>query len=305
MGSFPLVAIRRAVATGMLLIAAPGSSALQKPTGDLVELDVAVVDKSGATIGDLKQSDFQVKEDGKAVEIKTFTPVSADGLSPDTNRQLVLLLDDTLPVAGTPVIQQLAKAVLSRSRPDDEVTVVRLHNDRDEPFGDIDTALTRISGYRAGAVPFERRATAERLLKVLTGIARQLETVEHRRKVVVCVGWPNVCNVLEPQPQGYNPLWPSWVAMLSAVSRANAAVYGVMPVAPGTLVGVGSGLVEITGGNAYFNTTKLEPFVDSVWREASQYYLLGYWPQISKRELHDIQVKVTRKGLRVRARTRR
>jgi hypothetical protein len=304
MGSLPLAAIRRAVATGMLLIAAPASSALQNATGDLVELDVAVVDKSGATVGDLKQSDFQVKEDGKAVEIKTFTPVLADGLSPDTTRQLVLLLDDTLPVAGTPVIQQLANAVLSRSRPDDEVTVVRLHNDRDEPFGDLDTALTRISGYRAGAVPFQRRGTAERLLKVLTGIARQLETVEHRRKVVVCVGWPNVCNVLEPQ-QGYNSLWPSWVAMLSAVSRANAAVYGVMPVAPGTLVGLGNGLVGITGGNAFFNTTKLEPFVDSVWREASQYYLLGYWPQNSKRELHDIQVKVSRKGLQVRARTRR
>ena len=304
MGSFPLAGIRRAVATGMLLIAAPALSALQIATGDLVELDVAIVDKSGATIGDLKQSDFQVKEDGKAVEIKTFTPVLADGLSPDTTRQLVLLLDDTLPVAGTPVIQQLAKAVLSRSRPDDEVTVVRLHNDRDEPFGDLDTALTRISGYRAGAVPFERRGTAERLLKVLTGIAHQLETVEHRRKVVVCVGWPNVCNILEPQ-QGSNPLWPSWVAMLSAVSRANAAVYGVMPVAPGTLVGVGNGLVGITGGNAFFNTTKLEPFVDSVWREASQYYLLGYWPQNSKRELHDIQVKVSRKGLQVRARTRR
>lgn len=304
MGSFPLAGIRRAVATGMLLIAAPALSALQNSTGDLVELDVAVVDKSGATIGDLKQSDFQVKEDGKAVEIKTFTRVLADGLSPDTTRQLVLLLDDTLPVAGTPVIQQLANAVLSRSRPDDEVTVVRLHNDRDEPFGDLDTALTRISGYRAGAVPFQRRGTAERLLKVLTGIAHQLETVEHRRKVVVCVGWPNVCNVLEPQ-QGSNPLWPSWVAMLSAVSRANAAVYGVMPVAPGTLVGVGNGLVGITGGNAFFNTTKLEPFVDSVWREASQDHLLGYWPQNSKRELHDIQVKVSRKGLQVRARTRR
>jgi VWFA-related protein len=305
MGSFPLPAIRRVVATITLLIAALPTSAFQNATGDLVELDVAVVDKSGATIGDLKQSDFQIKEDGKAVEIKTFTPVAADGLSPDTTRQLVLLLDDTIPVAGTTIIQQMANAVISRSRPDDEVTVVRLHNDRDEPFGDLDTALGRISGYRAGAVPFQRRATAERMLKVLTAVARQLETVEHRRKLVVCVGWPNVCNILEPQPQGYNPLWPAWVAALSAVSRANAAVYAVMPVAPGAMIGVAYGLVEITGGIAFFNTSKFDRFVDSVWREASQYYLLGYWPRQSKRELHDIQVKVARKGLQVRARTRR
>ena len=116
---------------GGLLLAVLASAALQNPTGDLVELDVSVVDKTGATIGNLTQSDFQIKEDGKPVDIKTFTPVSADGLSPDTNRSLVLLLDDTLPVEGTPVIQQMANAFLSRARPDDEVTVVRLHNDRD------------------------------------------------------------------------------------------------------------------------------------------------------------------------------
>jgi len=290
---------------GLLIVAALALPALQPATGDLVELDVAVVDKTGAAITGLTQSDFQIKEDGKAVEIKTFTAVSADGLSADTGRQLVLLLDDTIPVEGTPVIQQMANVVLSRSRPDDEVTVVRLHNDRDEPFGDLDTALTRIGGYRAGAAPFQRRGTAERMLKVLTGIARQLEPVEHRRKAIVCIGWPNVCNILEPQPQGYNPLWPSWVTTLAAVSRANAAVYGVMPVAPGTLIGVAHGLVEFTGGSAFFNTTRFEPFVDSVWREASRYYLVGYWPQRSKRELHDVQVKVARKGLQVRARTRR
>jgi hypothetical protein len=260
----PLPAIRRMLVTGTLVIAALASSALHNAPGDLVELDVAVVDKSGATVVDLKQSDFQIKEDGKAVEVKTFTPVLADGLSPDTTRQLVLLLDDTVPVAGTAVIQQMANAVLSRSRPDDEVTVVRLHNDRDEPFGDLDTALSRITAYRAGAVPFQRRGTAERMLKVLTGVARQLETVEHRRKLIVCVGWPNVCNVLEPQPQGYNPLWPAWVATLSAVSRANVAVYGVMPVAPGTMIAVANGLVDITGGSAFFNATKFEHFVDSV-----------------------------------------
>jgi VWFA-related protein len=281
------------------------SGAIQNPTGDLVELDVTVVDKSGGLISDLQQSDFQVKEDGKPVDIKTFSAVTMDGASPDTSRQLVLLLDDTVPVEGTQVMQLMANAILSRSRPDDEVTVVRLHNDRDEPFGDLDTALTRIADYRAGAVPFQRRSTAERALKVVAAISRQLESVEHRRKLIVCVGWPNVCNVLEPQPSGYNPLWPAWVTALSAASRANAAVYGVMPVAAGTIISAANGLVEFTGGNAFFNTTRFDPFVDSVWREASQYYLIGYWPQRTRRDLHDVQVKVARKGVHVRARTRR
>src|SRR5262245_40873109 len=192
--------------TALALTAALASGALQNPTGDLVELDVTVVDKTGAVVSDLRPGDFEVKDDGKTVDIKTFEAVTMDGSSPDTNRQIVLLLDDTVPVEGTPVMQLMANAVLSRSRPADEVTVVRLNNDRDEPFGDLETAMSRISGYRAGAAPFQRRGTAERALKVVASISRQLEAVEHRRKLIVCVGWPNVCNVLEPQPSGYNPL---------------------------------------------------------------------------------------------------
>lgn len=277
----------------------------QGAAGDLVELDVAVVDRDGSAITGLKQSDFQIKEDGKAVDIKTFVSVSVDGMSPDASRQLVLLLDDTVPVEGTRVIQQIAQAVLSRARPDDEVTVVRLHNERDEPFGDLDTALSRIGAYRAGAVPLQRRGAADRVLKVLAGISRQVEAVEHRRKLVVCIGGPNVCNILEPQPQGYNQLWPAWVSALAALSRANVSLYAVMPVRPGSVVSIAHGLVEFTGGNAFYNTTQFEPFVDAMWREVSQYYLIGYWPSRRNRDLHDVQVKVARKGVHVRARTRR
>lgn len=289
----------------LLIAAAVAWSAVQPPAGDLIELDVTVVDRSGAIVGDLRAGDFRIKEDGKPVEVVTFTPVALDGLTPDTGRHVVLLLDDTLPVTGTPVVQQMANGLLSLSRPDDDVTVVRLHNDRDEPFGDLQTALARISGYHAGAMPFQRRGTTERILKVLSGISRSVETIEHRRKVVVCIGWPNVCNALEPQQQGYSPLWPAWVDALSAASRANAAVYGALPVAPGTISNISRGLVEFTGGAAFYNTAKWEPFVAAVWREASHYYLLGYWPRASRRELHDIEVKVSRKGVEIRARTRR
>ena len=288
-----------------LLAALLASVALQSPTGDLVELDITVVDRDGATVTGLESKDFQIKEDGKAVDIKTFTPVTADGLSPDTARQLVLLLDDTLPIAGTPIVQQMAQAVLFRARPDDEITVVRLHNDRDEPFGDLDTALTRIGGYRAAAIPLQRRGAADRVFTVLTAVSRQLEAIEHRRKLFVCIGGPNVCNVLEPQPQGYSPLWPGWVTAIGAASRANVAIYAIMPVVPGSISNLAHGLVEFTGGNAFFNTTKFDPFVDSMWREASQYYLAGYWPVPSRRELHDISVKIARKGLHVRTRLRR
>ena len=44
---------------------------------------------------------------------------------------------------------------------------------------------------------------------------------------------------------------------------------------------------------------------EAIAREAGHYYLLGYWPAASRRELRSIDVNVARKGVRVRARQRR
>jgi VWFA-related protein len=277
----------------------------QSSAGDLVELDVTVVDRDGRPVPDLAQRDFQVKEDGREVEVKTFDWVRPARTSDFLPRQLVLLLDDTVPIAGTSVIQAMAQAVLSKSRPGDEVTVVRLNNDRDEPFGDIETALSRIDGYRAGVVPVQTLGTAERTLQVLARISHQLEAVEHRRKLVVCFGGPSVCNVLEPRPRGYSVIWTKWVDAISSMARANVTVYSIMPVRPGTFIMLGGGLVEQTGGDAFFNNVKFEPFVDQIWREAGEYYFLGYWPSGRKGELHDVEVKVARKGVHLRVRRQR
>ena len=288
-----------------LLYALLTSIALVQTSGDLVELDVTVVDRDGHPVPDLGQRDFQVKEDGRLVDVKTFEWVRLKDSADFAPRQLVLLLDDTVPIAGTSVIQAMAQAVLSKSRPGDDVTVVRLNNDRDEPYGDIETALSRIDGYRAGTVPIQTLGTAERTLHVLARLSHQLEAVEHRRKVVVCLGGPSVCNVLEPRPRGYSIIWQKWVDALASMARANVTIYGIMPVRPGTFIMLAGGLVDQTGGDAFFNNVKFEPFVDEVWREAGEYYFLGYWPSGRKGELHDIDVKVARKGAHVRVRRQR
>jgi VWFA-related protein len=289
-----------------LIYAAVMSIALaQSSSGDLVELDVTVVDRDGHPVPELSQQDFQVKEDGRPVDIKTFEWVTSAKSSDFAPRQIVLLLDDSVPIAGTSVIQAMAQAVLSKSRPGDDVTVVRLNNDRDEPFGDIETALGRIDTYRAGTVPVQTLGTAERTLVVLARLSHQLEAVEHRRKLVVCIGGPNVCNVLEPRPRGYNVIWGKWVDAISTMARANVTVYGIMPVRPGTFIMLAGGLVDLTGGEAFFNNVKFEPFIDAMWRQAGEYYFLGYWPSTRKGELHDIDVKVARKGVHVHVRRQR
>jgi VWFA-related protein len=277
-------------------------------TGDLVELDVVVVDRDDSPVTGLEARDFQVKEDGRPVEVKTFREINGATRrdEEERGRQLVLLLDDSsVPMNGTAVVQAMAQVVLSKMAPIDDVTVVRLNNDRDEPYGDLETALTRINAYHAGVVPYQGLGTAERTLKVIANISKQLEIVEHKRKLIVCVGGPNVCNVIEPVNRGFSNIWPAWVQAMRAAARANVAVYAIMPVPTGTRVLLSLGMVGLTGGNGFYNTGKFDRFVDDLWREATAYYLLGYWPADPKRELHSIDVKVARKGLKVRARRTR
>ena len=67
---------------------------------------------------------------------------------------------------------------------------------------------------------------------------------------------------------------------------------------------MGDGLIQLTGGRS-FHENNFAPAGEAIWREAGHYYLIGYWPAASTREVHAIEVSVARKGVKVRARQRR
>src|SRR5215510_2720940 len=166
----------------------------------LVQVDAVVIDDSGRPVTGLRQEDFQVREDGRPVELKTFDAVVDTGESGrSVARSIVLLLDDSGIGAGNTVsIQSIARMFVSRMAAPDEFSVIRLNNRRDEAFGDRLEALMRISEYKADALPFFGRETVENGLKVFAKVARTLEAIEQRRKALVCVGVPAVCSVLKP-----------------------------------------------------------------------------------------------------------
>ena len=118
---------------------------------DFVEIDAVVVDKRGQPLHGLQASDFTVKEDGKPVTVTTFRevtgPVPGD---PDSARTVVLLLDDAgvLP-AGTQTLQIVARGFVQSAAPLDEMPVIRLHTEADDPYGDRLTAESRIDAFRA------------------------------------------------------------------------------------------------------------------------------------------------------------
>jgi VWFA-related protein len=272
---------------------------------DLVELDVVVLDRDDRPVTDLRREDFTIKEEGRVVDVKTFSQVTALGSTrPDDARIVSLLMDDIgVPMTGTSPMQQIAPVVLAPFGQGDELSVVRLSSRTDEAFGDVRTARDRIGGYRGGAVPFSGLDTPETVLKAVAKISRQLELPDHRRKVILCLGLPAVCDVNEPALAGQSVFWHDWIDAITAAARANVSVYCIDPTgARGGRSVSSEGLVQRTGGRIFEHENDFAPAGEAVWREAGHYYLLGYWPAAAKHELRTIDVKVARKGARVHAR---
>jgi len=283
-----------------------GQKAASRPRSEFVELDAVVVDNNDRPVQGLRKEDFQIKEDGRPVTVTTFSEVSAAGISDRADgRSITLVLDDVgINPTGTQAIQGIARLFVSRARPADDIAVVRLTHPDDEVTGDLQEALNRIAEYRSGAFPFFGRETYDNWLKTLANLAHQAEGQEHRHKLVVCIGAREICDLYLLDPEG-SLLWSSWVNALGAAARANVSLYAVDPTGLSGRFDLGEGLVDRTGGESFVKSNNFQRAVDSVWDDASHYYLLGYTPAGRARELHEIDVKVKRSGLHVRVRHRR
>lgn len=295
---------------GSLLVAATllAERAPAVPATDAVELDAVVVDAGGRPVTGLRQEDFQIRDDGRPVSLTSFSEVAALGTGGRRDgRSMVLLLDDSgIKPEFTPVMQDIARRFLARAAASDDAAVVRFNSRTDEPIGDRRVSLMRIAEFRAGAMPFFGRETLENALTTFAKLARGLERIEHRRKVIVCIGAPRIFDIDEPAYASDSLLWPFWVKALSATAHSNVSVYVVDPEGlRGRMAIRGSGLVGKTGGETFSGTNAFERIVDLIWAETSHYYLLGYTPPDSTREIHDLDVKVTRAGAHVRARRSR
>src|SRR5262245_53149114 len=66
---------------GIFLLMMAGPLAQRRPpvSPDLVELDVVVLDKQSQPVPGLARQDFQIMDDGRPVEIKTFAAVTSAG----------------------------------------------------------------------------------------------------------------------------------------------------------------------------------------------------------------------------------
>jgi VWFA-related protein len=277
------------------------------PASD-VAIDVVVVDRSGRPVDDLQQTDFQIREDGHPATVTSFVGPAASGDDHQTlGRSIVLILDDSgITPRLTSRVQDIAKQFVSRTGVADELSVVRLSKRQDEPVGDRKESLSRIADYTAGSVPFFGRETIETALARIAKISGGFDQLKPERRIIVAIGSPNIFDIDEPFDRGASLIWPYWVHAITAAARAHVSVYVIDPTGlTGRFRSERNGVVARTGGEEFYNRNDFSAGVQQIWQDAAHYYLVGYTAPASKKELHDISVKVDRPGLQVRARRTR
>ena len=267
-----------------------------------MDVDVVVTDGEGKPVTGLNKDDFEVREDGKPVELKSFVAVatSEDNSAP---RSMVILLDDvTMPTETVNAVRALATYLALQARPIDDLSVIRFRNQDDEPFGDRRAALARIQQYQGAPLRYAPAGAPEDVLKLITSVSKKLESAGRRRKVLVCIGAPRICAVRQPGRFAGGWFYGPWAEAVGTAARANLSMYSVLALPSRSS---GDGIVEATGGTIIRNESDFRPLLDHIWQDAGHHYLLGYWPPASSKDLHTISVKMTRKGLHVLARRQR
>lgn len=273
---------------------------------DLLWIDVVAVDRRGGVVMDLKPAEFEVWIGGYRIPVEEVAVRSeGDGGS---GRTMVLLLDN---VTSDPLlvsrVKDVARQFVKRVLPGDAMAVISLGGDGMKSTHDQSELLRAVDGYHAQGFPFRLEDVGQQVLNTVTTLSRQLAEAPGGRKTIVAIGNAWLLDRPLPPPGASRDLRSEWIAAMRAAASAKVSLYVIDPSGVGRrqMIGGGdSGFAHETGGHAFLNTNDLGDVVARIWREAGSYYLLGVVdpPIQRKAELRELEVKVLRRGVTVRAR---
>ena len=282
----------------------PRQAPSEQPSRHLL-IDAVAVDRNGMTVLDLRREDLEVWIGGYRVPIETLTAVTP---ADDTARSIVLLLDDvTLEPALAPRAREAARRFVTRMLPGDQMTVVTLNGPSVESTGDRARLLRSVDAYNVRASGVMHPDTlAEHVLGTIASLSRQLAEARGPRKTIVAIGPAWLFDTPIPPPTIGRDLRREWTAALRAMALAHVTLYVIDPSGVGgaRTSGGASGFARETGGFAFANTNDLNDAADRVMREAGSYYLIEVAdpPVGRKADLRELDVRVLRRGVSVRAR---
>ncbi len=289
------------LATG---IPAVRSQAPADPRGPL-HIQVAAVDRNGRPVTDLKPDEFEVWINIFRVPIQTVTIVSPSSERP---RSFVLLLDDmAIQPADAPRVKDVARQFVKRLGPGDEMAVLPLNGGGAKTTTDRTQLLRAIESYNVravGVMPFD--AVGQLVLNTYANVSRQFSEVAGE-KIFVGIGAGWLFDTPIPPPTMGRDLRKEWGETMRAIALANATVYVIDPGGVGTApfaTGGDAGFARETGGHSFINTNDYAGAVERIMRETSHFYILDVAdpPVGRKADLRELDVRVLRKGVTVRAR---
>lgn len=296
-----------------LVLAAAAGSVTARPQAPVergssrILIDAVAVDRNGAPVLDLKPDEIEVWIGHFRVPIESFaavTPASDRG----DGRLIVLLMDNvTVPLAFGPRGKDAARRFVNRMLPGDRMAIVALDGSAMESTDDKSRLLRAIDAMplqTAGLMPPDR--LGEHVLKTITGLSRQMAEASDQRKTIVAVGSGWLFDRPIPPPTMGMDVRKEWISAMQAMAVANVNLYVIDPAGLGNTRADtgGSGFARETGGFAFIGTNDINGAVDRILRESANYYLLGVGdPPVGRgAELRELDVRVLRRGVTVRAR---
>lgn len=252
---------------------------------ELVEVYATVTDAAGGPITGLRQSDFEVFEDGQPRDIATF----AAGEFPLT---VALGVDRSFSMAGERLrlAKQASIAFLRALRPEDRSMVVAIGNE-----ADIVAPLSSDREAQVAAVNALDPWSTTALYDAVIAALNRLDPEPGRQALVV----------FSDGVDRYSRA--TTAALVDRARRSRALVY---PVVLGRVrPPIVAELATISGGRSFqlTDTRQLEPTLQTIARELRYQYLIGYAPETATGAgpaWHSIRValKTPRPGVRIRAR---
>jgi VWFA-related protein len=326
------------LAAAGLIVSAHAQQPVFRTSAIHVRVDVIATDKKDQPVTNLKADDFEITQNGVQQAIADFEYVSIPTIDrkidlnapqppppdsftnappPPSARAFVFLMWSLRPENIIP-IKRMMTSFVSALQPDDEVAIVYgTRSDISQDFTNNATKLVRaINNLRGGmgGPPFRD------WLFSMHNVMQSLKSAREPRKVIVFVseGFP----IRFPMP-------PEILEIFREAVRLNIPIYTMDPrglMAPPLGLDrhiedqVADGLERIRGmqkstegmqiiaentnGRAFVNNWNVPQSAAALIGENNSYYLLGFYPNpyAADGKFHDIDVKVKRAGVKIRAR---